>query len=164
METTPENYAHIKGWGTDLDPANRPAYPKERTPPRLDGVPLGDPEQQPRKVEILMSDERPHMTPVFGTAQPPRGLSGRMRRFAFGFSENDLRHWLLLLLADRVDVGEGVVEDLSRGHVPRLYAEMGGRAELKHNPIGAARKAFAMVAVSTLVYLCLRPRRPRRPR
>ena len=27
-------HAHIPGWGADLDPANRPAYPKERTPPR----------------------------------------------------------------------------------------------------------------------------------
>lgn len=164
METTPAKYAHIQGWGSDLDPANRPAYPKERTPPRLDGVHWENPEQQPRSVEILRSNERPRMTPVFGTGQPPRGVSGRVRRFAFGFSENDLRHWLLLLLADRIDVGEGLVEDFSQGHVPRIYAEMGGRAELKHNPLGAARKALAIVAVSGLVYLWLRPRRTRRLR
>jgi hypothetical protein len=24
----------VSGWGVDLDPADRPAYPKERTPPR----------------------------------------------------------------------------------------------------------------------------------
>src|SRR3712207_7304024 len=27
---------HIQGWGADLDPADRPAVPMERTPPRLD--------------------------------------------------------------------------------------------------------------------------------
>jgi hypothetical protein len=35
--------SHIQGWGADLDPANRPAVPMERTPPRLD-VPWDAPE------------------------------------------------------------------------------------------------------------------------
>lgn len=156
---TPSKYAAIKGWGADLDHANRPAYPKERTPPRLEGLHWDQPEQQRREVEILQSNERPGLTPVFGSGLPPRGLSGRIRRFAFGYSENDLRHWLLLLLADRVNVGEGLVDDLARGHVPRLYSEMGGRAELRHNPLGAARKAATVVAVGGLLYLWLRPRR-----
>lgn len=160
---TPTRFAHIKGWGSDLDHANRPAYPKERTPPRLDPpVPWQEPEMQPRHVEVLRSTERPAMTPVFGSGQPPRGLSGGMRRFAFGYSENDLRHWLLLLLADRIDVGEGLVEDLARGHVPRIYAEMGGRAELKHNPVGAAKKALAVAAVLGTAYVLARRRSSRR--
>lgn len=160
---TPQAYAHIKGWGSDLAHADRPAYPKERTPPRLDVVDWA-PAQQLQQVEILRSTERHGMTPVFGTGQPPRGVSGSVRRFAFGYSENDLRHWLLLLLADRIDVGEGLIEDLSRGHVPRLYAEMGGRAELKHNPLGAARKALTVVAAAGLLYLYLRPRKRGRGR
>ena len=117
---------------------------------------------QPRHVEVLRSTERPAMTPVFGSGQPPRGLSGGMRRFAFGYSENDLRHWLLLLLADRIDVGEGFVEDLASGHVPRIYAEMGGRAELKHNPVGAAKKALAVAAVLGAAYFLARRRSSRR--
>lgn len=158
---TPQKYAHIKGWGSDLDHANRPAYPKERTPPRLDGVHWAHPEQQSQHVEILHSIERPGITPVFGSAQPPRGLSGGIRRVAFRYSENDLRHWLLLLLADRINVGEGLVEDLASGHIPRLYSEMGGRAELKHNPRGAARKALTVVGVVGLAYLCLRASKPK---
>ena len=155
----PLKHSHIKGWGSDLDHAKRPAYPRERTPPRLEGIHWDKPEQQPRNVEILCSIERPGITPVFGTPQPPRGMSGSLRRIAFRYSENDVRHWMLLLLADRINVGEGLIEDLSHGHVPRIYAEMGGRAELKHNPVGAARKALTVVAVSGLLYLWLKPRR-----
>ena len=157
---TPTKFAHIKGWGSDLDHANRPAYPKERTPPRLDPpVRWDEPEHQVRHVEVLRSTERPAMTPVFGSGQPPRGVSGRVRRFAFGYSENDLRHWLLLLMADRIDVGEGLIEDLARGHVPRIYSEMGGRAELRHNPAGAATKALVLAAAAGAVYLYARRRR-----
>ena len=98
------------------------------------------------------------MTPVFGSGQPPRGVSGGVRRFAFGYSENDLRHWLLLLLADRIDVGEGLIDDLAHGHLPRIYSEMGGRAELKHNPLGAAKKGLVLAAALTAVYLYARRR------
>lgn len=157
---TPSKFAHIKGWGSDLDHANRPAYPKERMPARLDPpVRWDEPEAQVRHVEILRSTERPVMTPVFGSGQPPRGVSGGIRRFAFGYSENDLRHWLLLLLADRVDVGEGLVQDLARGHLPRIYSEMGGRAELEHNPAGAAKKGLVLVAVLGAAYLYIRRRK-----
>ena len=86
----------IEGWGADRDPANRPAVPKERTPPRLDNVHWDVPEQQTVRVEVLHSTERPGITPVFGTACPPAGLSGALRRSAFRHSENDIRHWLML--------------------------------------------------------------------
>jgi hypothetical protein len=43
---------------------------------------------------------------VFGTAQPPRGLSGVLRRRAYLLPEHHTRHWLWLLLADRIDVLE----------------------------------------------------------
>jgi hypothetical protein len=42
--------------------------------------------------------------------------------------------------------------------VPRLYAEMGGRAELRHNPAGAARKALILVGTIGLCWLALRRR------
>lgn len=153
---TPREYAHIEGWGADLDHANRPAYPRERTPPRLEGVHWEQPEQQVQTVEILQSNERPRMTPLFGTSTPPSGVSGSMRRFAFRFSENDIRHWLLLLAADRVNMVEGLIDDLSRGHIPNIFAEMGGKAELKHNPVGAARKALVVVGILGVGYLLLR--------
>lgn len=110
-------YAHIPGWGADLPRANRPAVPMERTPPRLD-VPWEDPPpQQPMTVEVLRSLERPAHSRTFGTRLPPRGLSGAMRRAAFRRSENDLRHWMMLLAADRVDVVEGMARDLRRSPV-----------------------------------------------
>lgn len=104
----------IPGWGADLDRRNRPAVPMERMPNRLEGVHWEQPEQQAQHVEILQSTERPGMPPVFGSSVPPSGISGSIRRQAFGYSENDLRHWLMLLAADRVNVLEGVAQDLRR--------------------------------------------------
>lgn len=99
----------VPGWGADLDPSDRPAVPMERTPPRLDGLHWADPPPAQRTdVEILVSSERPTLTPVYGSSVPPRGVSGWIRRRAFRHSENNLRHWLMLLLADRIDVVEGL--------------------------------------------------------
>jgi hypothetical protein len=135
----------IEGWGADLDPQNRPAVPKERTPPRLDDVPWEYPEQQPVRIEVFHSTERPGITPVFGTACPPKGLSGALRRRAFRRSENDLRHWLMLLAADRVDAIEGRVGDLRES--PR-----------------ARRVAAGVLVAGVLAYVALRraPARQRR--
>jgi hypothetical protein len=120
---------NVQGWGADLDPADRPAVPMERTPPRLPNVHWDQPSPQESRVEVLHSTERPGITPVYGTTVPPSGISGAMRRLAFRYSENDLRHWLILLAADRVNVGEGLVSDLAHGHVPNIFREMGGPAE-----------------------------------
>lgn len=108
------DHSHIPDWGVDLDPHKRPAVPMERTPPRLEGLHWDRPAQQPQTVEILHSIERPGITPVFGTSVPPSGVSGWIRRRAFRRSESDLRHWMLLLLADRVNVAEGMVDDVRR--------------------------------------------------
>ena len=140
------------GWGADLDPKMRPAVPMERKPARLEGVHWDTPSQQPQNVKVLTSLERPRVTPIFGSTQPPKGISGAVRTYAFGYSESDLRHWLLLLLADRINVGEGLVADLARGHVPNILGEMGLRAELKHNPGGATRKALMVAGVAALAY------------
>ena len=151
--------ASVSGWGADLDPADRPAYPKERTPPRLPGLHWHEPEQQPVTVEVLHSTERPGLTPVFGTGQPPSGVSGMMRRAAFHYSENDIRHWLILLAADRVNVVEGLVDDLAHGHVPNIFAEMGIRAEWKYNRANLVKKAvIAGALVGTAAYLLRRRR------
>jgi hypothetical protein len=106
--------SQIPGWGADLDRRDRPAVPMERTPARLEGVHWDEPEQQPQHIEVLHSIERPGITPVFGSTVPPSGLSGMIRRRAFQHSENDVRHWMMLLMADRVNVVEGVVDDMRR--------------------------------------------------
>lgn len=148
---------HINGWGADLDRKDRPGVPMERTPPRFINQPDGDPPQQQEKVEILVSTERPGITQVFGTVQPPSGLSGMIRRLAFKSSENDIRHWLLLILADRVNMVEGIADDLAHGKIPNVLGEMGIKAEMKHNPAGLAKKAVITAAVvGTAVYLMKR--------
>jgi hypothetical protein len=143
--------AGIQGWGADLDPAARPAYPMERTPPRFVQPPWDEPEAQPRTVKVFHSTERPGLTPVFGTSVPPSGLSGLIRSGAFRYSENDLRHWMLLMMADRVNVVEGLIDDLARGHVPNLFTEMGGPAEWRYNRKGFVRKAAIAGAVVALI-------------
>ena len=69
----------------------------------------------------------------------------------FNFSESSYGHWLPLLLADRVQVIEGLVEDLRAGHLPNLAAEKGLGAELKYNKksliIRAAGGAFVLAAL-----------------
>lgn len=122
---SPFDISTIPGWGADLDHARRPAVPMERTPPRLDGVHRTEPQPQPRKVEILRSIERPGITPVFGTSVPPSGLSGWIRRRAFRRSESDIRHWMLLLFADRVNVVEGLAHDARRSRNVQAFAIVG---------------------------------------
>ena len=119
----------IVGWGADLDHALRPPYPMERTPPRLPNVHWDQPSVQPVNVEVLVSTERPGITPVFGTTLPPRGLSGSLRRLAFKASENDVRRWLLLMLADRIDVVEGLLQDLAQGHLPNVLGDSAAALE-----------------------------------
>ena len=153
-----EDLQRIPGWGSDLDHKNRPAIPMERTPPRFIHVPHGQPVQQAQTVEVFYSPERPGITPLFGTAQPPKWLSGAIRRVAYKLPENDLRHWLMLIAADRVNVVEGIVDDLRRGYVPNVLGEMGIRSELRYNPVGLVGKALIATAVVGGVLL-LRKRR-----
>jgi hypothetical protein len=150
----------IPGWGSDLDKKNRPAVPMERTPPRFIHVPEGQPVQQAQTVEVFCSPERPGITPIFGTAQPPKWLSGAIRRLAYKLPENDLRHWLMLIAADRVNMVEGIVDDLAHGHVPNVLGEMGIRSELRYNPAGLVRKTLITAAVVGGI-MALRNRRRR---
>lgn len=155
----------IPGWGSDLDPARRPAVPKERTPPRDLAVHWSEPDQQYPDTGILQSKERSRMSRVYGTSVPDRqGLvSGPLRWLAFRFSEADLRHWLVLLAADRVDMVEGVFEDLFRGKVPNVFAELGWKAEFRHAPARGALKVGVLLTALGLGALALgallRPKR-----
>ncbi|RKG77293.1 hypothetical protein D7W79_15715 [Corallococcus exercitus] len=89
----------------DLDPANRPGVPMETAPKPLAGarVPIA---LQHADVPVFKHAGRKVMPPVFGTAQPPKGLSGLLRKAAYAKPDHKPGHWMLLLLADRVDVWE----------------------------------------------------------
>jgi hypothetical protein len=157
MENLNNDYTHIKGWGIDADPKNEPTYPmKKYTGDDHKRLNWDRPPLQPVNIEVLHSIERPNITAVFGTSTPPSGLSGAIRRYAFQFSENQYMHWLPLLLADRVNVVEGIVDDLKRGHIPNIFAEKGMKAELKHNPKGFAKKVLVTLAVTSIAYALLK--------
>lgn len=157
MENLSNDYTHIKGWGIDADPENEPTYPmKKYTGDDHKRTNWERPPLQPVNIEVLHSNERPNITAVFGTSTPPSGLSGAIRRYAFQFSENEYMHWLPLLLADRVNVVEGIVDDLKRGHIPNIFAEKGMKAELKHNPKGLAKKVLVTLAVTSIAYALLK--------
>ena len=141
MENMRSKFDHIKGWGIDADPDNEPTYPmKHWTGDDHRRLNYDRPTLQHPQTEILHSNERPGLTAVLGTPQPPAGLSGMLRRFAFRYSEGKWWHWLGLILADRVGVIEGLVDDLRNGKVPNIPAERGFPAEWKHNKAGFIRK------------------------
>jgi hypothetical protein len=148
MEHTAKDPSQIKGWGVDADPKNDPTYPMRN---RNDGEHAGysweRPPQQPITVEVLHSNERPDVTAVFGTSTPPSGLSGVLRRIAFGYSESSYGHWLPLVLADRVGVVEGVLSDLKHGQVPNVFAERGWKAEWELNRTSLVRRILVGVAL-----------------
>jgi hypothetical protein len=98
--------ARIPGWGVDLDPANRPSFPREKP-----GIPTGArwdfPDRQPETTPRERSVEHAMLTPVFGTSAPLKGASGAIRKYAYArYSEARAAHWLLLIAADRVDAWE----------------------------------------------------------
>lgn len=145
----------ITGWGADLDPSVRPGVPRDKEP--FLGADQLYPaiEQQVPYVKVHKSTEHMKMTPIFGTTCPPKGLSGRLRDFAFTFSEGRWTHWLTLMMADRVDMVEHTFRDLANGHVPNLWKEMGLSAEWKYNRKNFTRKVAAVGIASIGVGLLL---------
>ena len=153
---------HIPGWGMDADPENDPTYPmKHANGADYQRIHYEKPPQQPVDMEILHSIERPGITRVFGTSTPPSGLSGAIRRFAYKYSEAKATHWMTLILADRVNVVEGRLDDLKNGVIPNVWVERGWRAEWKHNRTGLIRK-FATTAIVVTAAVVLLSRKNRK--
>lgn len=149
MKETIKDYSNIIGWGIDADPKNDPTYPmRHRTEEGNQGYDWERPTLQPTNIEVLHSIERPNISAVFGTAMPPKGLSGMIRRLAFKYSESSYAHWLPLIIADRVNVIEGILEDFTRGHIPKIWAEKGMRAEWRYNRKALSVKMLAGVVVT----------------
>lgn len=152
METHEIDSSAIKGWGIDADPKNEPTYPmKHYTGDDHQRFSWTRPPLQPATVEILHSIERPNLTAVFGTVAPPSGLSGVIRRAAFKYSENLYKHWLPLLLADRINVVEGMIDDIIHLKMPRPFAERGYGALWKYRKdIFFARIGARLVAAGAI--------------
>ncbi|WP_019178871.1 hypothetical protein [Microbacterium yannicii] len=143
-----ELQARIPGWGADLDAADRPAFPREQ-PGIATGAHWELPEQQKAHGPRERSVEHERLTPVFGTAQPLRGVAGKVRRYAYDtYSEGQAAHWLLLVVGDRIDSASAHVKSLftkrpddpitqsgvlgERGRRPIASRFGRGRVDLKH--------------------------------
>ena len=150
--TVQADVSRIPGWGVDADPENDPTWPmRDRTQDDAPGRHWTRPVDQPQDVEVLMSIEHTERPAVFGSPNPPSGLSGQVRRAAFVFSESRWSHWLLLMLADRINVVEGVLADLGRGHIPNLVDEFGVKAAWKHDRPAFVRRAATAAALSAAI-------------
>lgn len=154
MKPNNEDYKNIPGWGMDADPENEPTYPmKNYTGDDHNRINYPRSPQQPQDgVEILKSTERPGLSVVFGTTVPPSGLSGAIRRYAFKNSEDRYRHWIPLILADRINMVEGLIDDVKQGHFPNMIKERGWAVEWKHNRIRFLEK-LAITTLSAAVVL-----------
>ena len=172
-ESIDELRARIPGWGADLDPKDRPAVPRERFDPTLSGAHWELPERQPEHRPRERSIEHASLTPVFGTACPPRGMSGVLRRQAYRrYSEARAAHWLLLLGADRVDVVESALRSfltlrpdnpvtqtgvLSEVRRHGLSSRLGrGRADVVHQALDPVVVAGPWVAAAAVGYAVVR--------
>ena len=101
METTlNENPQPI---GVDRDPSRRPGVPRERPPQPWPNTRYPPARMQGEPSSLAHGRPGKPLPPVFSTHVPPRGLSGLIRKAAHRHPDHELRHWTMLLLADRVD-------------------------------------------------------------
>ena len=139
-ETSEQLRARIPGWGVDLDPADRPSVPKLSPREGRTGAHWDFPERQPERRPRERSIEHAFLTPVFGTAQPLKGLSGAIRRFSYArYSEGRLGHWLLLIAADRVDAVEHHLASFATLRPDNPITQTGIKAEVTHSGLMSRR-------------------------
>lgn len=152
MQNENFDYKNIPGWNLDADPENEPTYPiKKWTGDDHNRIHWERPVQQPVNEEVLHSNERPNISAVFGAPLPPSGLSGIIRRKAFKFSESEYGHWLNLLLADRINMFEGIIDDIRHGFFPNIFAERGMKADWRYN----RKELFRNVIITSAVVVAL---------
>jgi hypothetical protein len=137
-ETSEQLRARIPGWGADLDPNDRPGTPRERFDPGATGAHWEFPDRMPETEERERSIEHKFLPPVYGTAQPLHGMSGRIRRLAYDrYSEGKVAHWLLLVAGDRVESTGAHLRSLLSLHPDNPITETGVLGEGKHHPISS---------------------------
>lgn len=149
----------VVGWGVDADPENDPTWPmRDRSGEDGAGMNWTRPPLQDPGVEILKSVEHDGLTATLGTSTPPSGLSGVLRRQAYKLSEGQWGHWLMLMLADRINSVEGLVQDARRGRMPNPLVEMGvvPQSRSREAALGTAAVAGFVVAAA---FILLRRRR-----
>lgn len=90
----------------DAPRARRPGVPEMKKPAPVGSSHWTQPDKQTPSGEILKDPNREELTATFGTGPEPSGLSGALRRVAYGIPDYRVKRWLLLLVADRVDAFE----------------------------------------------------------
>ena len=126
VPSSEELRTRIPGWGVDLEPQDRPAFPWQRYDPAATGAHWDLPEPQPETKPRERSIEHLRLTPVFGTSSPLKGLSGVLRRRAYArYSEGRAAHWLILLAADRVDAWESHLRSFATLHPDNPITQTG---------------------------------------
>lgn len=169
-ETPDQLRARIPGWGADLDHADRPSYPRERTD-LPNGAHWDFPDRQEETFPRERSIEHTMLPPVFGTAQPLHGAAGAIRRYAYDrFSEGRAAHWLLLIAADRVDSTTAHLRSFATTRPdnpitqtgilaePHLHpvASRRGRVDIRHAPLDVVLVAGPWVLGAALAAAALR--------
>jgi hypothetical protein len=60
------------------------------------------------------------------------------------------------MLADRVNMVEGVLSDLSYGHIPNIFGEMGWKAEWKYNRKSLVTRVVVGAVLASVAYAYFR--------
>jgi hypothetical protein len=121
-DPTPVSAGVIPGSGIDEPASRRPGVPMERWPSPAGHAHWDEPDRQDDPGHVLRRKGLARLTPVFGSTLPPRGISGMMRRAAYDIPEHHTSHWLVLLLADRVDALEYRLKRISPFAIPAVLA------------------------------------------
>lgn len=136
--TSDELRERIPGWGADLDPRDRPSYPRERFDPGATGAHWDLPEPQEQRRPRERSLEHARLTPVFGTAHPLHGVSGAIRRLAYRrYSEGRAAHWILLLLGDRVEAAGAHARSLFTARPDNPITQTGALSERRRHGLSS---------------------------
>ena len=144
--SVPGDYRQVKGWGVDLH--HRPMVPME-LPSDVQNVRGEVRHWQVPRHKVHLSVEHPNLTPVFGTSCPPRGLSGRLRDYAYQFGEGANRHWMTLIMADRVDLLESLISGILSGKPDNIPAEKAWGTRLR--AVDPARRVRFIAAGAAVV-------------
>jgi hypothetical protein len=75
-----------------------------------------------------------------------------IRRYAFKNSEDRYRHWIPLILADRINVCEGWIDDIAHFRLANPIKERGWAVEWKYNKPGMLKKMAAVAVLGGAIY------------
>jgi hypothetical protein len=116
-------------WGIDADWSRRPGVPRQFSPPRpFPNARLPIARQRGKPASPLHGRSNKSLPPVFGTSTPLRGLAGVIRKLAYRAPDHFPRHWLLLLLGDRVDAWTYRAKKLMPWAIPLAVAAVWWRS------------------------------------